>query len=1406
MIQPIFVYAQTIDNFEDTDISEYTIPNGDSSDVSFITFSKDGTYSLELNLGPSFIPTIVSKSGLPNYPEPGDTFRYWVYPDGGRAVFQFGLQDANNQFAYRIDAPGDTIQLRKNVGGSGTVLTEKTLPLSLDQWYQVEIEWNEDNSWSTKLYNESGALLVKANTADTTFGAGGIGFRGINSDGSNSRVIYDFARLFIRPSIDTGTLSVGDGNDTLTQTKLDGSNTLGSTFNHTVQVQAQNSDTVNLYYRRDGAAATTADTKVTFTNTTGDTYEAILPDTDITDGDTVNFILEGIKSGFDTPLIADSGTVGFEYRVQNETPVINPDIVNQNDSEDADAWTIPLENRASDINDDPMKWVIADGGDTLVDVSLANNAFNATGEDTLSIAPDTNAHGSDSISLKLGDGQDTTTESFTVTIFDAPEITSIDPITPPSQTLRADSFVVQYTFNETVSGIDPSDISVLNFSGDASGSLNAVNTSSGDSVQVTIDSVSGDGVLQLNFSDDDGVVNDKGVPLGGIGTGGSDPGGGGLSTFYTIDNTPPSVKDDTATVNEDDPDSPVIGTLLDNDVDSTALSVSAVAGSSGNVGSAIPGDTGGLFTIVAGGTVSFDPNGDFEGLGLGETDTTGVDVTVRDTVGHEVTQRVRIIVKGSNDSPVINPPIPDVTDQEDTDPIVISLTDRASDTDNDTIKWTVVDGADTLVSDTLTNGEFVAGGEDTLTLTPVSDANGTSSITISLGDGYDTKTQEFQIVLTPVNDTPVIGTPVDKQTTSLNADTTFIDLNNRASDTEGDAMKWTVSGDGDTVEASVDGVYRVGGDDTLTIKPIMNKAGTETLTLRVGDGQDTTSQTLDVVVLDNVPPNAPDTTFQTVSDSPITFALPGNDPDAGDTIDQFPSNTSPLSGSLSGADSEPTYTPPNSSFSGTETFTYNAENSGGSDTGVVTIRVLEPAMVEISGLVAQSAGDSPLVAQEGGTFDVNVTYKNNGGADVAITRDTEDLNLVNGSDQTVTNNFERALQGPESFSVMGGQDTTVTWRFQFGDTLPEDSIGDIRANVDTTAMSAVEPLTNESRSVTFEDGILISGDNFLIISSAPDPVDTARSAWNMDTTNRKVQTIQIEAGVTDDDTDASGNGQSWVDTAAMSNDSRVLFVVDRTFVSERGSEELGSDFTQSSNPNYSFFRQSPDSFLNTVSRANSQLISSNDTELVPNTVVQVSIWLNQTGKPSNYMGDSLDESVEVTMTSVDFLGDVDQLKVAKLDTSTENWTVIDENPTVNGSPGNLTVTFTVSEDVGFSVFRVITAGVSTTTNSNEAIVYPNPFVPHDGDPSTGRYCGGVCGDGDGIHFGTASGDGFPDGTTLKVYTVTGELVTDFTTRQDGIIQWDARTRNGEKVASDVYIWVLDVAGGGTKNGKLSIVR
>lgn len=82
---------------------------------------------------------------------------------------------------------------------------------------------------------------------------------------------------------------------------------------------------------------------------------------------------------------------------------------------------------------------------------------------------------------------------------------------------------------------------------------------------------------------------------------------------------------------ETDAETEASGNVLANDV-AVSKAVSQVAGSAANVGVAVTGSAGGLFTIGSDGTWTFDPNSEFSGLTGEQTVTTSVTYHVSDGV------------------------------------------------------------------------------------------------------------------------------------------------------------------------------------------------------------------------------------------------------------------------------------------------------------------------------------------------------------------------------------------------------------------------------------------------------------------------------------------------------------------------------------------------------------------------------------------------------------------------------------------------------------------------------------------------------------------------------------------------------------------------------------------------------
>jgi VCBS repeat-containing protein len=142
-----------------------------------------------------------------------------------------------------------------------------------------------------------------------------------------------------------------------------------------------------------------------------------------------------------------------------------------------------------------------------------------------------------------------------------------------------------------------------------------------------------------------------------------------LTVTVTHENTAPIAVDDEATT---DSETTANGNVLTNDSDpeNNSLTVSRVAGSSENVGVAVQGSNGGLFTINSNGDWTFDPNGDFASLSGTDSADTAVTYHASDgTLEDEATLTITVVAASGIEILNTYTFATDFTDSEPTSPI-----------------------------------------------------------------------------------------------------------------------------------------------------------------------------------------------------------------------------------------------------------------------------------------------------------------------------------------------------------------------------------------------------------------------------------------------------------------------------------------------------------------------------------------------------------------------------------------------------------------------------------------------------------------------------------------------------------------------------------------------------------------
>ncbi|MBI2504842.1 MAG: DNRLRE domain-containing protein [Candidatus Latescibacteria bacterium] len=135
-----------------------------------------------------------------------------------------------------------------------------------------------------------------------------------------------------------------------------------------------------------------------------------------------------------------------------------------------------------------------------------------------------------------------------------------------------------------------------------------------------------------------------------------------------------------------------------------------------------------------------------------------------------------------------------------------------------------------------------SGASRTLKLTPAADQSGSATLTLTVSDGSDSTTLTFALKVNPIDDPPVVTTPIPSQTLALDQAGLFsIDLSAPAvfADPEGDTLSYAASSsDTAVVAVTLSGqvlflVPRAAGSASLTLSADDGKGGEASTTFSV---------------------------------------------------------------------------------------------------------------------------------------------------------------------------------------------------------------------------------------------------------------------------------------------------------------------------------------------------------------------------------------------------------------------------------------------------------------------------------------------------------------------------------------------------------------------------------------------
>jgi hypothetical protein len=686
-----------------------------------------------------------------------------------------------------------------------------------------------------------------------------------------------------------------------------------------------------------------------------------------------------------------TATQSFGWTVTNPGPVADSDSATT--AEDAPVIVTVLANDV-DPDGDPL---------TITAASALNGAVTINPDGTLTYTPNTNFNGTDTISYTISDGQGgTSTSSVTMTVMAAN-----DPPVAVNDTAST---------NEDV----PVRIGIIGNDSDLDGDALTVTAASAGNGSVAINpdgtitytpnaNFNGTDTISYTISDGQGgtataivtvtvaAVNDPPAAVGDSATTAEDTPVtiGVLGNDSDVDGDPLTVTAASAangavTINPD-------GTLTYtpnanfNGTDTISYTISdgrggfatasvVVAVSAINDGPiATPPLNGQVSVDGAAASVTtannfVDPDGDAltysaTGLppGLSIDAATGV---ISGTIDRSASQagggtyNVVVTATDSSGASAVSPftwtvtnPAPtaigdSATTPEDT-PVIIAVLANDNDPDGDPLRVT---------SATATNGTVVVNIDGTITYTPATNFNGTDTIIYSVTDDQGgTSTATVTVTVTPVQDMPVVVTPLGNRSGADAQTGISVPTAGSFADPDGDTLIYSAAGlpAGLTIDPAT-------GVISGTIDRGASQIGGGSYSVQVtatdpGGRSVTTSFTWTVT---NPVPTAGNDSAATSEDTPVTITVLGNDSDPdGDPLTV--TAASAANGTVvRNADGTLTYTP-NGNFNGTDTISYTiSDGNGGAATATVTVTVapVNDAPVPVGTLPARTNADAAAIS------------------------------------------------------------------------------------------------------------------------------------------------------------------------------------------------------------------------------------------------------------------------------------------------------------------------------------------------------------------------------------------------------------------------------------------------------------
>ena len=310
----------------------------------------------------------------------------------------------------------------------------------------------------------------------------------------------------------------------------------------------------------------------------------------------------------------------------------------------------------------------------------------------------------------------------------------------------------------------------------------------------------------------------------------------GETCIVTTNQSPdliPHAQDDAATTDEDNPVTVAAPGVLNNDSDPDVGDTLAVTAMNTN------GTIGNVTAWNADGSLTYDPNGQFEYLKAGDSTTDSFTYTVSDGRGGTDTATVTITINGVNDGPTgISLSNSTVAENQPSGTVVGDFSTADPDT-GDTFTYSLVsgEGDNDNASFNITNSQL-----QTVASFDYETKNSYSIRVRTTDSGTLYYEKAFNITVTNANDPPVAV--ADNATTLENTPVT-IDVMNNDYDPDGDTLTVVSATNGTNGSVTNNG-------SNVTYTPALNFTGTDSFNYTISDGNGgTDTATVNVTV--NVP-------------------------------------------------------------------------------------------------------------------------------------------------------------------------------------------------------------------------------------------------------------------------------------------------------------------------------------------------------------------------------------------------------------------------------------------------------------------------------------------------------------------------------------------------------------------------